>query len=83
MMTASCRNCVLALIALLGGTLLQSRMALSADCDTSATVQQCCSKSKCSGKVLSNRDAHNCKDKSKGKSWHPAAAGAPAACTRL
>ena len=42
-------------------------------CDTAAGVQQCCSASKCTGKVLSNRDKHNCKVKSKGTSWHNAA----------
>ncbi|HAI28262.1 MAG: hypothetical protein CMO07_02075 [Thalassospira sp.] len=31
--------------------------------------QKCWSAKNCTGKVLSNRDAHNCKDKSKGKSW--------------
>ena len=31
--------------------------------------QQCWSAKNCTGKVLSNRDAHNCKVKSKGKSW--------------
>lgn len=31
--------------------------------------QKCWSAKKCTGKVLSNRDAHNCKVKSKGKSW--------------
>jgi hypothetical protein len=52
-------------------------------CDVNATVQQCCSASGCSGKVLNNRDAHNCKN-SGGKSWHAAArGGAPAACQRM
>ncbi len=32
-------------------------------------VQKCWSARKCTGKVLSNRDAHNCKVKSRGKSW--------------
>jgi hypothetical protein len=54
------------------------------DCDTLAEKKQCCSKKKCDGKVLSNRDAHNCKDTSKGKSWHPASDGTTAAqCTDL
>ena len=53
-------------------------------CDVNATVQQCCSAAKCGGDVLSNRDAHNCKVKSSGKSWHPAARnGQPAACQRM
>jgi hypothetical protein len=52
-------------------------------CDTSATVQQCCGAKKCGGNVLSNRDAHNC-GRTAGKSWHPAAQnGQPAACTNL
>ena len=53
-------------------------------CDVNATVQQCCSAAKCGGDVLSNRDAHNCKVKSSGTSWHPAARnGKPAACQRM
>jgi hypothetical protein len=43
------------------------------ECDPAAGVQQCCSARGCTGKVLSNRDAHNCKVKSRGKSWHDAA----------
>ncbi len=31
--------------------------------------QKCFSARHCEGKVLSNRDKHNCKVKSKGKSW--------------
>ena len=31
--------------------------------------QKCWSGKDCTGKVLSNRDRHNCKTKSKGKSW--------------
>ena len=34
-----------------------------------AAAQKCWSAKNCSGKVLSNRDCHNCKVKSKGKSW--------------
>ena len=41
-------------------------------CAAGAAKQQCCSARSCTGKVLSNRDKHNCKDKSKGKSWHAA-----------
>lgn len=33
------------------------------------TTQNCYSARNCKGKVLSHRDAHNCKVKSKGKSW--------------
>jgi hypothetical protein len=52
-------------------------------CDVTSNRQQCCSAAQCSGKVLSNRDRHNCKVKSHGKSWHAAAVGgAPAACVR-
>lgn len=32
-------------------------------------TQKCYSAKNCKGKVLSNRDAHNCKVKSRGKSW--------------
>lgn len=39
-----------------------------ADCNINAGVQQCCSAKSCSGKVLSNRDQHNCKNNG-GKSW--------------
>ncbi|MBF9264281.1 hypothetical protein [Paracidovorax cattleyae] len=61
-----------------------TEQAANADCDVNATVQQCCSAAKCQGKVLSNRDAHNCKVKSKGKSWHAAAQGGqPASCQRM
>gem|GEM_PF-4672891 len=42
-----------------------------AACNASGGVQQCCSAKNCTGKVLSNRDAHNCKVKSTGKSWTP------------
>lgn len=35
---------------------------------TMAQIQQCWSARNCSGKVLNNRDAHNCK-LSGGKSW--------------
>jgi len=74
-----------------GATLLHDGMkfdiagvdAPNATCNTSMSVQQCCSDSSCSGKVLSNRDAHNCKQTS-GKSWHPASKdGNPTKCTRL
>lgn len=35
----------------------------------SAAAGTCYSAKNCSGKVLSHRDAHNCKVKDKGKSW--------------
>lgn len=41
-------------------------------CEAGAAKQQCCSAKNCGGKVLSNRDQHNCKTKSTGKSWHAA-----------
>jgi uncharacterized protein YceK len=57
--------------------------APNASCNTSMSVQQCCSDNSCSGKVLSNKDAHNCKN-SGGKSWHPASQnGNPTKCSRL
>ncbi|MGI9280793.1 MAG: hypothetical protein ACR2PX_14385 [Endozoicomonas sp.] len=37
------------------------------------TSQTCYSARKCKGKVLSHRDAHNCKVKSRGKSWRSSA----------
>ncbi|MBW4718627.1 hypothetical protein [Saccharothrix obliqua] len=40
----------------------------------------CYSAHKCAGKILSNRDKHNCKVKSKGKSWRFQAG---AACEEL
>jgi hypothetical protein len=59
------------------------RLMTRTQCDTSATVQQCCGSRNCGGNVLSNRDAHNC-GRTAGKSWHPAAQpGQPAACTNL
>ena len=42
--------------------------AFAKDCDVNAGVQQCCSAANCGGKVLNNRDLHNCKG-SGGKSW--------------
>jgi hypothetical protein len=61
-----------------------SSILLVKDCDTLEEKQQCCSAKNCGGKVLSNRDAHNCKDISEGKSWHPASKnGDPARCTNL
>jgi len=41
-----------------------------ADCNENGGVQQCCSAKNCTGKVLSNRDQHNCKNNG-GKSWTP------------
>jgi hypothetical protein len=68
----------------MAGALFNPIAARAADCDTLSTKQQCCSKKDCGGKVLSNRDAHNCKDKSKGKSWHPASDGkTDAQCIKL
>lgn len=56
--------------------------AVSRECDVYADVQQCCSLSGCGGKVLNNRDRHNCKN-SGGKGWHPAASnGEPAVCVK-
>jgi hypothetical protein len=49
------------------------------DCDTLSTKQECCKAKDCEGKVLSNRDSHNCKDKSNGKSWHRKSDGVTAA----
>jgi len=75
-----------------GATLLRDGMtfdiagaeAPNVECNTSMSVQQCCSAAGCTGKVLSNRDAHNCKDKSSGKSWHPASLdGKPTKCSRM
>ncbi len=70
-----------------GASHKDTEQAANAECDVNATVQQCCSAAKCQGKVLSNRDAHNCKDKSKGKSWHAARKGGSplraSGCNRL
>lgn len=58
--------------------------SMAKDCNTSADKQECCSAKDCGGKVLSNRDAHNCKDKSKGKSWHAKAPeGGAATCQNM
>lgn len=55
----------------------------TASCDELAKVQQCCSARSCGGKVLSNRDKHNCGNNG-GKSWHAASDGVtPAACQNL
>ena len=68
----------------IAGALLNPNTARAKDCDTLSTKRQCCSAKDCGGKVLSNRDAHNCKDKSEGKSWHPASDGQTATqCTNL
>ena len=69
----ACRDFVVAVAIAVAGAFPNA--ARAASCDTLSTKQQCCSKKDCGGKVLSNRDAHNCKDKSKGKSWHPASDG--------
>lgn len=67
----------------LEGTAGSGMAAPPKTCDTSSDVQQCCADARCSGKILNNRDAHNCKN-SGGKSWHAASrGGAPAACSRL
>ena len=42
------------------------------ECNPGGPEQECCSAAKCTGSVLSNRDFHNCKVKSSGKSWHAA-----------
>jgi hypothetical protein len=63
----------------MAGGLLSANTARAVECDTLAQKQQCCKAKDCGGKVLSNRDAHNCKDKSKGKSWHRASDGKTAA----
>jgi hypothetical protein len=47
--------------------------------DDMAAGQKCWSAKNCTGKVLSNRDAHNCKVKSRGKSW----SNAQGVCTNL
>jgi hypothetical protein len=68
----------------MAGALFNPNAARAANCDTLSTKQQCCSSKSCGGKALSNRDAHNCKDKSKGKSWHAASDGqTDAQCTNL
>jgi hypothetical protein len=79
------RRCFLVVVWIaMAGALFNSNAARAASCDTLSTKQQCCSSKKCGGKVLSNRDAHNCKDTSKGKSWHPASDGqTDALCTNL
>jgi hypothetical protein len=39
-------------------------------CNANTAAQECCSAKNCNGKRLSQRDRHNCKVTSKGKSWH-------------
>lgn len=46
--------------------------AYSAACPGAANRQVCCSARACSGRILSRRDRHNCRVKSRGKSWHAA-----------
>lgn len=48
-------------------------------CNPGGPKQECCGSRNCSGNVLSNRDAHNCK-RTAGKSWHAANS---VACTNL
>jgi hypothetical protein len=62
-------SAALAVLSLVGAT-----SAYCANCDDASQKdkQICCSAKNCTGKVLSNRDQHNCKDKSTGKSWRPA-----------
>ncbi len=64
------------------GQALPSLLLRITDCSLTATEQECCSAARCTGDVLSNRDEHNCKDKSKGKSWHPASRNGVAALCR-
>jgi hypothetical protein len=52
--------------------LIAATPAYGKDCPGDADKQTCCSRKNCGGKVLSNRDEHNCKVKSHGKSWHAA-----------
>jgi hypothetical protein len=66
-MSAKLAIAALAVIALSSAT-----PAYSKACPGDASKQTCCSAKNCGGKVLSNRDQHNCIQKSKGKSWHPA-----------
>jgi hypothetical protein len=51
----------------------------AASCPGPANKQICCSARACTGRILSNRDRHNCKVKSRGKSWH----ARNGACTNL
>jgi hypothetical protein len=39
------------------------------DLQAAEGVQKCFSARNCNGRVLSNRDRHNCRVKSRGKSW--------------
>ena len=51
---------------------LATSPSYAVSCPGAKNKQVCCSARSCSGKVLSNRDQHNCKVKSHGKSWHAA-----------
>ena len=64
-MTGKITAAALALMCLMATT-----PAYSASCPGSRNQQTCCSARACGGKILSNRDRHNCKVKSHGKSWH-------------
>ena len=55
----------------MGNLLIRTRIKAGKDCSINSDKQECCSARNCSGKVLSNKDAHNCK-LSGGKSWHKA-----------
>ena len=60
----------LAAVALGTWILLASTPSYAASCPGAASKQVSGSATSCSGKILSNRDKHNCKVKSHGKSWH-------------
>ncbi len=59
---------------------LASCLLLPLTASASAAAGTCYSAKNCSGKVLSHRDAHNCKVKDKGKSWRSDITGQ---CTNL
>jgi hypothetical protein len=60
----------LAAVACAAVMLLATSPSYAASCPGPKNKQICCGARSCTGRVLSNRDRHNCKVKSHGKSWH-------------
>jgi hypothetical protein len=82
----ACQTAILAGIAVAGALLnANAAHARALPCGVFNQERECCSRSECSGHVLSNRaGAKECKRTYGGKSWHPASEGqGEAECTNL
>ncbi|MGW1197285.1 hypothetical protein ACWD4B_15830 [Streptomyces sp. NPDC002536] len=66
------RKALYTVIALTAAAILSGGPAMAADV---LALDNCYSARGCTGRVLSHRDAHNCKVKSHGKSWRSGRTG--------